>query len=63
MNSRELKQALQDLGWSQNELSRRTATHRTTMSRWIVDDRIPGPLAAYLRLALRMKDLAGALTP
>lgn len=38
------------LGWSKAELSRRVGLHPITVYRWKV---VPGPVAAYLRLADR----------
>lgn len=63
MQHRELRAALKILGWSQAELGRRISTHRTTLSRWISEDRIPGAVAAYVTLSLEVRSLADNLAP
>ena len=49
---------LRELGWSQAELARRVDTYPSTVSQW---KRVPGGVAAYVALALRVKRLVGVL--
>jgi hypothetical protein len=60
---KELKQALKALKWSQAELSRRIETYPTTLSRWLLEDRIPGAVAAYVNLALEVRKMADLTNP
>lgn len=62
-SAKQLKADLATLGWSQSELSDRIGTHRTTLSRWVTEDRIPGPVAAYVNLALEVRKLADLTSP
>lgn len=54
-DARQLNDALRRLGWSRAELGRRINLHPNTISRW--GDKVPGPVAAYLRLAVRANEL------
>lgn len=57
MTGLELKQALKILGWSQKKLAVRIATAPSTVTRWVGEKTkaIPGPVAAYVRLAMRVQ--------
>jgi transcriptional regulator with XRE-family HTH domain len=58
MTAEELKQALKALGWKQSELARRVEVGDTTVSRWAAGDPpVPGPVAAYLGMALEIDRL------
>lgn len=58
MTADELKQALKALGWKQSELARRVEVGDTTVSRWAAGDPpVPGPVAAYLGMALEIDRL------
>lgn len=63
MDAKALKADLRTLGWSQSELAERIDTHPNTVSRWISDNKVPGPVAAYVRLALQVHTLSKALNP
>ena len=60
MTGKELKAALKALGWAQAELSRRISVRPNSVSRWIGDrdGEVPGAVAAYVGLALKVKDLS-----
>ena len=60
MTGKELKTALRSLDWAQAELGRRISVRPNSVSRWIAerDKAIPGPVAAYLHLALQVKRLS-----
>jgi hypothetical protein len=51
MNNIDLDIYLKELGWSKAELARRIDVDPKTVSRW---KKIPGPVAAYLRLVRRI---------
>jgi transcriptional regulator with XRE-family HTH domain len=57
MNADEMKAALHALGWKQADLARRVEVAPTTVSRWIEGDGVPGPVAAYLGIALQLQRL------
>jgi transcriptional regulator with XRE-family HTH domain len=57
MNADEFKAALRALGWKQADLARRVEVAPTTVSRWIDGDGVPGPVAAYLGIALQLQRL------
>lgn len=57
MNAEELKTSLRALGWKQTDLARRVEVAPTTVSRWIDGDGVPGPVAAYLGIALELQRL------
>ncbi len=58
MTADELKQALKALGWKQSDLARRVEVGDTTVSRWAAGDPpVPGPVAAYLGMALEIDRL------
>lgn len=58
MTAEELKQALQALGWKQSELARRVDVGDSTASHWATGDTpVPGPVAAYLGMALEIDRL------
>lgn len=62
MSVAELKAALKALGWSQQAFASRLGVSGNTVTKWATGRaRVPGPVAAYLGLAVRVKDLAGAL--
>ena len=50
----ELSAILEELGWSKAELGRRAGIAVSTIYGW---RKIPGPVAAYVRLALAVKRL------
>lgn len=54
MTSEELKTVCRQLGWSKAELGRRTGVASSTIYGW---REVPGPVAAYVRLALAVKRL------
>jgi hypothetical protein len=60
VTGRELRAALTTLRWTQVELSRRIDMAPHSVGRWVVDKdgEIPGPVAAYVGLALRLQELA-----
>lgn len=58
MNAKELRSAIKTLGWSQAELGRRVDAYPTTVSRWMTTDRVPGGVAAYVNLFLKVRELA-----
>lgn len=55
--------ALRDLRWSQTELARRVRVHPSSVTRWINEDNVPGPVVAYLDLARQMRKLTDSLEP
>lgn len=63
MTPTELRAALDTLNWSQAELARRIDAYPTTLSRWVTEARIPGPVAAYVNLALEVRKLAALTSP
>ena len=52
---------LKYLGWSKAELARRLGLHPNTISHW--GDEAPGYALAYLRLAVRVREVAKELEP
>lgn len=48
------------LGWSKGDLAERLNVHRNTVSNW--GRRVPGYVAAYVMLALKVRRLAAALS-
>jgi DNA-binding transcriptional regulator YiaG len=60
MTPQELNQALDMLGWSKGDLAERLNVHRNTVSNW--GRRVPGYVAAYVMLALKVRRLAAALS-
>lgn len=63
MTPKEMRNALKTLKWSQAELARRIDTYPTTLSRWVTEGRIPGPVVAYINLALEVRKMADLTTP
>lgn len=60
----EVKSALLELGWSGAELGRRVGVHPNTVSQWATGKaRVPGAVAAYLRLAVEVHRLVGLVGP
>lgn len=58
MTADELKQALKALGWKQSELARRVEVGDSTVSHWTTGETsVPGPVAAYLGMALEIDRL------
>lgn len=55
-------QALDELGWSQAELSRRLGVHENTVIQWKALG-MPEYAQAYLRLAIDVRALADGLGP
>lgn len=55
-------QALDVLGWTQAELSRRMGVHENTVAQWKALG-MPDYAAAYLRLAMDVRGLADGLGP
>ena len=51
MRKADLKQILEEIGWSQAELSRRVGVSEATITRWV---EVPGPVEAYIRLVYRL---------
>jgi len=60
MTPDEFRLALRELGWSRSELSERAGTHLHTIDRWAKDGP-PGPIVAFLNLALEVKRRGGSL--
>jgi DNA-binding transcriptional regulator YiaG len=56
MTPDELWAALDTLGWSKQELGRRLGVHRNTVTGW--NEKVPGYVAAYVGLALKVKELS-----
>lgn len=58
MTGKELKEAILDLGWTQAKLARALSVGPNSVSRWVADrdGAVPGPIAAYVRVVLRMKE-------
>lgn len=55
----ELSEALRVLEITQGELSMRLRVHRNTVNGWATGRvEMPGPVKAYLELAIRAKELA-----
>lgn len=53
-----LQDALDTLGWSQAELARRIEVHANSVSGWMTGKTpLPGPVKAYLRLAVKAKEM------
>ena len=63
MTPLELKRAMKALGWSNAELGRRTSSHPNTVGRWAKGDTVPGPVAAFVALALEVQRLHAAISP
>lgn len=63
MNAKELRSAIKTIGWSQADLGRHVDAYPTTVSRWMTTDRIPGGVAAYVNLFLRVRELAEVTSP
>jgi DNA-binding transcriptional regulator YiaG len=58
MSPDQMKAALKTLGWSQKDLAARVHVHENTVSLWSKGLRaVPGPVRAYLELALAVKGL------
>lgn len=52
--------ALDVLGWSQAELAKRLGVHKNTVSKWATGQtHLPGPVNAYLNLAVKVRRLLG----
>lgn len=64
MTGIELRKALRDLGWRRSVLARKIDVGPSTVSRWTTDDHgaVPGPVAAYVVLALQVKRLSMEVT-
>jgi transcriptional regulator with XRE-family HTH domain len=59
MIGRDLKAALDTLGWSQAEFARRIDVHPNTVSAWVNDKpSISGPALAFLKLTLAVERMA-----
>jgi len=56
VDKKEFLERLLVLGWSCAEFGRRVGVSSVTVSRW---GDVPGPAAAYLRLACRVRELLG----
>lgn len=60
MTIRELDAALKELGWRGADLARKLDVHPNAVSKWRTGKSpVPGYAAAYLKLALAVKRLAG----
>lgn len=58
MSGDDLEANLAILGWSKRDLAERIGVHPNTVSQWAQEHReVPGPAAAYLTLAVRVKTL------
>lgn len=56
----DLEPALMTLGWSQQQLADRLKVHKNTVSAWATGRvGLPGPVEAYLDLAVRASRLLG----
>jgi len=54
----EFLRALETLGWSQSKLAKRLSVHANSVSAWATGKTpVPGPVRAYLRIALKAKGL------
>lgn len=59
MTAAEIRAALDDLGWSQAQFATKIGVDANTVSKWMTGKAKPaGPAIAYLRLAVRIKELA-----
>jgi ribosome-binding protein aMBF1 (putative translation factor) len=63
MTPAELRAALKVLGWSRKELGRRTRSHKNSVNRWVNGDSVPGPVEAYVMLAIEVRKLAALTNP
>jgi ribosome-binding protein aMBF1 (putative translation factor) len=62
MTPDQMRDALRYLGWSQAELARRVRVDPNTVSKWAQEKApIPGTVAAYLDLAVKVKTLGKEL--
>lgn len=63
LDHKQFRAALRHLGWTQAELARRLHLgSKNTVSRWLAPGgHIPGPVRAYLELALKVMELTKAL--
>jgi transcriptional regulator with XRE-family HTH domain len=53
MTKEELKEHLKSLGWSQGQLAKTLGVDISTVNRWVNSDaEIPGPVVAYVELAI-----------
>lgn len=57
MTGEEFKSALEELGWKQATIARRTGANRVTVSRWITENVVPQWAAEYLRVLVLTKRL------
>ena len=58
MTKEELKEHLKALGWSQGKLAKTLGVDISTVNRWVNSDaEIPGPVVAYVELAIDVLDL------
>ena len=57
MNSKELREALKDLGWSQATLAGKVGLHPNSISKMVAKDKVSRPVAAYLAMVKRVKGL------
>ena len=46
----EVRDILDELGWTNAEAARRLFVHHNTISRYLHGGKVPGPVLAYLRL-------------
>ncbi len=52
----QFKQALKLLGWSQWEFARKMAMDKNTITRWVVDNKVPMWASQYMFLAVSLGD-------
>lgn len=55
-NSLDIVGSLTTLGWSQQQLADRLGVHRNTVGNWIKRQDMPGWAAAYIALALGIRE-------
>jgi transcriptional regulator with XRE-family HTH domain len=66
MTGEELDAALKELGWNRTELAQRVGVSTDLAARWCSGYRgtkVPGPVAAFVGLAVGVRRLAGDLAP
>ncbi len=63
MTPKDFRASLKSLRWSQAELARRLGLAESTVCRWKLEREVPQYAAAYLELALKMKQLQSLVQP
>lgn len=57
MNAVDFKRNLKAIGWSQIRLANAVGVHPNSVSKMVKADKISGPVAAYLELKVRVKEM------